>query len=101
MSRIVRSRVMATVVSHQPGAPYFITDTGALALSKDLGPTHISNDMDIGIVFEDYERKRLHPHVHMKILSQEHGKVMISKRERVVTTSRSATRSGSSSTIPA
>ncbi len=70
--------VMSTVVSHQPGAAYFITDSGALALSKDSGPTHISNDMDIGIVFEDYERKRLHPHVHMKILSQEHGKVLIS-----------------------
>ena len=70
--------VISTVVSHQPGAAFFITDSGALALSKDPGPTHISNDMDIGIVFEDYERKRLHPHVHMKILSQEHGKVLIS-----------------------
>lgn len=70
--------VLSSVVSHQPGASYFITDSGALALSKDPGPIHISNDMDIGIVFEDYERKRLHPHVHMKILSQEHGKVLIS-----------------------
>ena len=70
--------VLSSVVSRQPGAAYFITDSGALALSKDPGPIHISNDMDIGIVFEDYERKRLHPHVHMKILSQEHGKVLIS-----------------------
>jgi len=75
--------VMSTVVSHQPGASYFITDSGALALSKDLGPTHISNDMDIGIVFEDYERKRLQTHVHMKILSQEHGKVLISNPRAV------------------
>jgi D-serine deaminase-like pyridoxal phosphate-dependent protein len=68
--------VLASVISHQPGASYFITDAGALALSKDPGPTHIRNDMDMGIIYEDYERKRLHPHIHYRTLSQEHGKVV-------------------------
>ncbi len=70
--------VLSTVVSHQPGASHFIIDAGALALSKDMGPTHISNDMDMGILFEDYDRKRLQAHVRVKTLSQEVGKVLIS-----------------------
>ena len=75
--------VLASVISHQPGASHFITDSGALALSKDMGPVHISNDMDMGILFEDYDRKRLQAHVHMKNLSQEHGKVLISEPSAV------------------
>jgi D-serine deaminase-like pyridoxal phosphate-dependent protein len=70
--------VLSSVVSHQPKARHFITDAGALSLSKDLGPVHISNDMDMGIIFEDYDRKRLQSHVHVKILSQEHSKVLYS-----------------------
>jgi D-serine deaminase-like pyridoxal phosphate-dependent protein len=76
--------VLASVVSHQAGASHFVTDAGALALSKDLGPIHITNDMDMGIIFEDYDRKRLQSHVHMKTLSQEHGKVVYSN-PKVVT----------------
>ncbi|MFH0990880.1 MAG: alanine racemase [bacterium] len=68
--------VLASIVSHQPGASYFITDAGALALSKDLGPTHVKNDMDMGSIFEDYKRKRLAPHIQLRTLSQEHGKVV-------------------------
>src|SRR2546427_11989454 len=30
--------VLATIVSHQPGASHFIVDAGALELSKDPGP---------------------------------------------------------------
>lgn len=75
--------VMAMVVSHQPGATYFIIDAGALALSKDLGPTHVSNDMDMGVIFEDYERKRLHSHIHLRTLSQEHGKVVADDRKHI------------------
>ncbi len=71
--------VLASVVSHQPGASHFILDAGALALSKDTGPLHISNDMDMGIIYEDYDRKRLQAHVHVKTLSQEHGKVLFSE----------------------
>src|SRR5205807_413388 len=33
--------VLATVVSHQPGASHFVVDAGALELSKDTGPTHV------------------------------------------------------------
>lgn len=68
--------VLSSVVSHQPGASHFIIDAGALALSKDPGPTHLKNTMDMGIIFEDYERKRLSSHIHLKGLSQEHGKVV-------------------------
>ena len=75
--------VLASVVSHQPDALHFITDAGALALSKDLGPTHITNDMDMGCIFEDYDRKRLQSHVHLKTLSQEHGKVVYSNPKGV------------------
>lgn len=70
--------VLSSVVSHQPGASHFVIDAGALALSKDTGPVHISNDMDMGIIFEDYDRRRLQAHVQLKVLSQEHGKVMLS-----------------------
>ena len=70
--------VLASVVSHQPGASHFVVDAGALALSKDTGPVHISNDMDMGIIFEDYDRRRLQAHVQLKLLSQEHGKVLLS-----------------------
>lgn len=68
--------VLASVISHQPGASHFVTDAGALALSKDLGPTHLKNDMDMGTIYEDYEKKRLQAHVHVRALSQEHGKVI-------------------------
>jgi D-serine deaminase-like pyridoxal phosphate-dependent protein len=68
--------VFSSVISHQPGASHFIIDAGALALSKDLGPTHIRNDMELGILYENYERKRLQSHIHLQSLSQEHGKVV-------------------------
>jgi D-serine deaminase-like pyridoxal phosphate-dependent protein len=68
--------VLSSVVSHQRGASHFVVDAGALALSKDASPTHVRNDMDMGILFEDYERKRLHAHIHLRTLSQEHGKVL-------------------------
>ncbi len=68
--------VLTSVISHQPGASHFLTDAGALALSKDLGPIHVQNEMDMGILFEDYDRKRLHAHLHLKSLSQEHGKIV-------------------------
>lgn len=75
--------VLASVISHQTGSAHFVTDAGALALSKDLGPIHVHNDMGMGILFEDYERKRLTPHVQMTTLSQEHGKVVADTPERL------------------
>src|SRR5206468_2777041 len=35
--------VLATVVSHQPGAAHFIVNAGALELSKDPGPAHVAS----------------------------------------------------------
>lgn len=68
--------VLASVISHQPGASHIVTDAGALALSKDPGPTHLEGDQTMGGIFEDYERRRLHPTVALGSLSQEHGKVI-------------------------
>jgi len=58
--------VLATVVSHQPGAAHFVVDTGALALSKDVGPTHLDLPPAMGAV-------RGHPELTVVSLSQEHG----------------------------
>ena len=58
--------VLASVVSHQPGASHFIVDAGALSLSKDLGPTHLDLPPAMGEV-------RGHPHLTFASVSQEHG----------------------------
>lgn len=57
--------VLATVVSHQPGAGHFIVDAGALALSKDPGPAHVG-PQTMGAV-------RGAPDLVVATLSQEHG----------------------------
>ena len=58
--------VLASVVSHQPGASQFIVDAGALSLSKDLGPTHLDLPPAMGEI-------RGHPHLTFASVSQEHG----------------------------
>ena len=58
--------VLASVVSHQPGAAHFITNAGALALSKDTGPAHVDGAPAMGAV-------RGHPDLFLASLSQEHG----------------------------
>lgn len=58
--------VLASVVSHQPGATHFIVDAGALELSKDVGPTHLSLPPAMGAV-------RAAPELTVASLSQEHG----------------------------
>lgn len=65
--------VLASVISHQPGASYFVTDAGALALSKDTGPDHLAVHRGMGRVYADYREKRLDPAVRLLQLSQEHG----------------------------
>ena len=60
--------VLASVVSHQPGAGRFVVDAGALALSKDAGPTHLGLPPAMGAI-------RGHPEVTLASLSQEHGVV--------------------------
>ena len=57
--------VLATVVSHQPGAAHFIVDAGALELSKDPGPAHVTPQA-MGAV-------RGAPELTVATLSQEHG----------------------------
>jgi D-serine deaminase-like pyridoxal phosphate-dependent protein len=57
--------VLATVVSHQPGATHFIIDAGALELSKDPGPAHVTPQA-MGAV-------RGAPELTVATLSQEHG----------------------------
>src|SRR3989441_1185428 len=57
--------VLASVVSRQPGASHFIVDAGALALSKDAGPTHVGPPA-MGAV-------RGHPELTVASVSQEHG----------------------------
>ncbi len=78
--------VLATIISHQPEANHFVTDAGALALSKDLGATQIRNDMGMGIIFEDYDRKRLFANLDVQIqsLSQEHGIVRVDRHASIV-----------------
>ena len=58
--------VLATVVSHQPGASHFVVDAGALSLSKDLGPGHLGLETAYGEV-------KGHPELSVASVSQEHG----------------------------
>src|SRR5881409_3278926 len=60
--------VLATVVSHQPGASHFIVDAGALELSKDPGPAHADLPQAMGAV-------QAHPELTVASLSQEHGTI--------------------------
>lgn len=64
--RDVAVSVLATVVSHQPGASHFVTDAGALSLSKDLGPGHLGLEPVFGEV-------QGHPELTVASVSQEHG----------------------------
>ena len=66
--------VLASVVSHQPGGDHLVIDAGALALSKDPGPTHID---DLAPSFGDI--RGFHA-LHVASLSQEHGVVRGSRR---------------------
>jgi D-serine deaminase-like pyridoxal phosphate-dependent protein len=59
--------VLATVVSHQPGASHFVVDAGALELSKDPGPAHVGPQA-MGAV-------RGAPELTVATLSQEHGQI--------------------------
>ena len=65
--RDVGVTVLATVVSHQPGSTQFIVDAGALALSKDVGPTHLGLTPAMGVI-KDHPALTL-----VSLSSQEHG----------------------------
>jgi D-serine deaminase-like pyridoxal phosphate-dependent protein len=64
--RDVAVTVLATVVSHQPGASHFVVDAGALSLSKDPGPSHLGLETVYGEV-------KGHPELRVASVSQEHG----------------------------
>src|SRR5213078_4361137 len=61
--------VLATVVSHQPGASHFVVDAGALELSKDPGPAHVGPQA-LGAVKDE-------PDLTVATLSQEHGVIRV------------------------
>ena len=67
--------VLTTVVGSYPERGAIIVDAGALALSKDAGPTQIDPHFGYGLVCDT----DLHPLPSMRILalSQEHGKIAV------------------------
>lgn len=74
--------VLTTVVGSYPERGNLIVDAGALALSKDTGPTQIDAEFGYGVVCDE----QLKP-LPMKIvaLSQEHGKIETATRVPVGT----------------
>ena len=64
--------VLTTVVGSYPERGALIVDAGALALSKDLGPSHLDPEFGYGVVC-DLELRPLP--MRIAALSQEHGKV--------------------------
>ncbi len=68
--------VLGSVISHQPGASHFVTDAGALSLSKDRGATHAPETRGLGYVFKGLQTGGgLEKGLFLSSLSQEHGKV--------------------------
>ena len=64
--------VIASVVSSQPGAAHSIVDAGALALSKDPGPTELGH-ASMGAILSDYATGGISQAHRLTGLSQEHG----------------------------
>jgi D-serine deaminase-like pyridoxal phosphate-dependent protein len=65
--------VLATVVSHPPGAERAIVDAGALALSKDAGPPAAAGTF--GGICPDPLDPRPDPLLRLESISQEHGTI--------------------------
>jgi D-serine deaminase-like pyridoxal phosphate-dependent protein len=67
--------VVSSVIGCYPGAGRLVLDTGALALSKDPGPTHVDPHCGFGRVcgLDGEEVEGLH----LVSLSQEHGIVTV------------------------
>jgi D-serine deaminase-like pyridoxal phosphate-dependent protein len=64
--------VLASVVSHQPGAPHVIVDAGALAMSKDLGPDG-ARARGLGPLYAGLDGAAIDPSAYLASVSQEHG----------------------------
>jgi len=67
--------VLASVVSHQPGADHAVVDAGALALSKDAGPHDPALARGLGPVMTGLAGPGLDPRLQVLGVSQEHGLV--------------------------
>ncbi len=66
--------VLATVISHQPGAGQVIVDAGALAMSKDLGHgADFGRARGLGPLYASVAGAALDPDVSLVAVSQEHG----------------------------
>lgn len=68
--------VLATVVGCYPGRRTLVVDAGALALSKDAGPTHLDPHCGFGVVCSAAECRPL-PDLRLASLTQEHGTVRV------------------------
>jgi len=79
--------VIASVVSTPDASDHSVVDAGALALSKDTGPS-TSSPPERGRVFEGYDEGRLSRERKIYSLSQEHGllsgKLSVGSRVRVL-----------------
>ena len=56
---------------------YIVVDAGALALSQDLGSTHIEPNAGYGRILRDYDANIEYNEYKIKSLSQEHGKISV------------------------
>jgi D-serine deaminase-like pyridoxal phosphate-dependent protein len=56
---------------------HLVIDAGALALSKDLGSTHIEPDAGYGKILRNYDTSIEHTGYKIKSISQEHGKISV------------------------
>lgn len=65
--------VLSSIVSSQPGTDHSVADAGALALSKDPGPSDSHDTM--GEIFEDYDSGTLSADMRVTSVSQETGKI--------------------------
>ena len=65
--------VLATVISHQPGADRVVVDAGALALSKDLGPSDPARRRGHGPLLRGLTGRELDPVLSVRSVTQEHG----------------------------
>jgi D-serine deaminase-like pyridoxal phosphate-dependent protein len=64
--------VLATVISVHPEHDRAVIDAGALALSKDPGPTHVNPDCGFGVPVALEDQHPL-PGLRLTALTQEHG----------------------------
>ena len=66
--------VLTTILGHYRSRGELLIDAGALALSKDEGPTHVEPRCGYGVV-TDVAGREVFRHLRVYSLSQEHGKI--------------------------